>query len=88
MIIALHVLIALTSVGQTTYVFFKPSLSRLRITYALVGLTLASGTFLVVSTKARMLEACTMGLIYIAGVSVAIVAARHKLAQRQASIKD
>jgi hypothetical protein len=81
MILPLHILIALASVVFTSYVFFVPSKLKLQISYALVGLTLASGTVLVVTSPAHMLQACVSGIVYVSVVSVAILAVRQKLAR-------
>lgn len=81
MIILTHVLIALASIGFTTYLYVSPSKSKLYIAYILIGMTIASGTYLIVSAPSHMVESCTMGLAYLAVVSVGILAARKKLAQ-------
>ena len=80
MILLTHILIALISVIFTTLVFIAPTKSRLQTSMVLVGLTLASGTYLVLSTHSHMIEACTMGLIYTGASSYGILAARQKLA--------
>ncbi len=78
MLVFLHVIIALGSVVFTTYLFFYPTRYKFFAAYGLVAATLASGTYLVVSTHARLLQACTSGLIYLAVVSTGIALARHK----------
>jgi hypothetical protein len=80
MIVLIHVLIALASMAYSTYVFFSPSQTKLRLSYGLVGATVASGTYLIVTNPAHMVQSCTTGLIYLGVVSVAIISARHKLA--------
>jgi hypothetical protein len=80
MVLVLHILIALGSVGYTTYVFFAPSAAKLRASYALVALTILSGTYLAVSNPAHILQTCVSGLIYTGAVSVGIAFARKKLA--------
>lgn len=80
MILLLHIVVALASIGYATLTFFTPSKAKLQASYGLVALTLASGTFLVASSGSHILEACTVGLVYIAGVSLALVAANNKLA--------
>jgi len=80
MILLSHIIIALASVGYTTYVFFSPSTAKLRASYALVAMTIASGTYLVVSNPASMLHTCISGLAYTGAVTVGILAVRHKLA--------
>ncbi|MEK7152663.1 MAG: hypothetical protein AAB834_01840 [Patescibacteria group bacterium] len=81
MALLLHILIALSSVGYATYVFFSPSKSKLRVSYGLVALTLGSGTYLVWSTKAPILQSCMSGLMYISAVSLIIAATYYKLAR-------
>lgn len=78
-IILLHVLIALTSMITVSYAYLRPSAVKLRISYGLVTATVVSGTYLAISAPAHMIETCTVGLVYIAVVSVGIVAARGKL---------
>ena len=80
MMVILHVLVALSSIAFTTYAYFQPSAPKLRIGYGLVGLTLATGIYLVWSAPAHMIEACTMGLFYLGIVTLGIVATRSKLA--------
>jgi multisubunit Na+/H+ antiporter MnhE subunit len=79
MMLLAHIVIALASVAYTTYLFFSPSLSKMRFAEGLVLLTLASGTYVAISTHSNMLQACVSGLVYIAIVSVGLVAARQKL---------
>jgi hypothetical protein len=79
MIIVLHIFIALASLVYTTYLFVMPAESRFRPAYALVGLTLVSGVYLVASKPAALAHMCVSGLIYLGVVSVGIVAARAKL---------
>lgn len=83
MIVLLHVIIALSSMAYTTLMYVAPSKNKLKISYGLIGLTLASGTYLVVSTHAQMLSSCMTGLIYLGIVSAGILAARHKLATQE-----
>lgn len=79
MIVLIHVTIALISILHTTITFFIPSKRKLQIANYLVGATLASGTYLVISTHAAMLQACTTGLIYLSGVSLGLFLAHRKL---------
>lgn len=80
MIVLIHVLIAVSSLIYTAYVYLSPSEAKVRASYGLVGLTLASGTFLVLSKPAHMLQACIIGLFYLGIIVLATVAAREKLA--------
>lgn len=79
MALILHVIIALTSMVYTTYLFVRPSRAKFYAAYALVALTLTSGTYLVVSTHARLVPSCEAGLAYLGVVLSGLVAAHHRL---------
>jgi len=81
MIVFLHVLIALSSIVAVSVAYVWPSKLRLRISYATIAMTLASGTYLVVLSPSRMLHTCIIGLAYTAVVLVGIMATRVKLAR-------
>ncbi len=83
----LHISIALASVAFSTYLYFVPSRTKLHASYALVGLTVASGTYLVVASHATMLRTCMMGLLYVGITSAVIAAARQKLITQEARSK-
>jgi len=74
-----HIAIALLSVAFSTYLYFVPTRAKLRASYGLVGLTVASGTYLVVASQAAMLRTCMTGLLYVGVMTVVIAAARNKL---------
>ena len=76
-----HIIAALVSIGFSTHLYVSPSRSKLRISYGLLGATVASGTYLVVVSHAAILSTCMMGLLYIGVVSAIILAARRKLAE-------
>jgi hypothetical protein len=61
-----------------------PGKKGLRLSYALLALTLASGTFLVVSAGTHILQACTMGLLYTGFVTFGIARTHHTLAKDSA----
>lgn len=76
----LHIIIALTSLAQTSYMLVAPNKTGLRVSYALMGLTLASGTYLILSTGTHMLEACLMGILYTGFVAYGIVRTQRVIA--------
>ena len=80
MILLLHIIIALGSVAYTSYLYFSPTRKHFYAAYGLVGLTLASGTYLVLSTHSSLLTSCITGLVYIGIVLGGITAAQRKLA--------
>lgn len=84
MLLLTHIIIALASLVSTTYLAFSPSRGKFYASYVLIGLTLATGTYLVVSLHAPMLKTCLTGLIYL-GVAVAGVVVGYR---RWASVKQ
>lgn len=80
MIIALHVLIALSSIILTGITSFSPSKLKLTLSYVLVGMTIASGTYLIITMPAHMISTCFEGLLYIGVVTVGLIFAQRKLA--------
>jgi hypothetical protein len=75
-----HLGIALFSIVYTGLVFLTPTKAKLRGSYILVLSTIASGTYLVVSTHSPMLKSCITGLFYLGIMLTAIVFARQRLA--------
>ena len=86
MALIIHIIIALTSIGFTTLLFIVPSKTKFNVNYALIALTLASGTYLVVSTNAPMLKSCMSGLLYISVVTLGTIAARYKYTRQQTAL--
>lgn len=79
MVLLFHIVVAISSLVFSGYVFFYPSKQKLNIAYILVALMLSSGFFLVLSKPSHLVSACVSGLIYLGLVLPAIVSARHKL---------
>ena len=80
MLILAHVLVALCSIVLSTLGAFKPSRRLLAVSYSLIALTLASGTYLVISLHTPMLRACATGLTYLAAALSGVVIAHYRLA--------
>jgi len=87
MILLIHIIIAITSVIYTLALYNKPTTLRLRTSYGLLFVTIASGGYLIFANHSRMIETCTVGLLYIIVVSTSIAAARRKLALYSARSK-
>lgn len=85
MVVLIHVMLALISIGQTTFLLFMPSKTKLYSTYALFGGTLLSGTYLILTKPVHMLTMCVEGVAYVAFVVWGIVFAYRKLAQKTAT---
>jgi hypothetical protein len=81
MIVVLHVIIALASIAHITYTLIRPSHRQLFISYGLIASTLVSGFFLVVASPSHMIQACTVGLVYLAFMTVGVIATNTKLAR-------
>lgn len=79
MILLAHIFIALSSLFVTAYAFVTPTRTSLNVSYALVGLTIATGTYIAVANPAHMVQACVSGLIYTGVVMVGIAQVRCKL---------
>lgn len=80
MLILLHVSSALGSVIIGGLAWLTPSVAKLRAVYGLIALTLASGSYLVWTMHAPMVQSCLSGVIYLAFVLFETFAARQRLA--------
>jgi multisubunit Na+/H+ antiporter MnhE subunit len=85
MILFLHVLIAISSIIYTAFVFFSPSKKKLHISYVFVTATLLSGTYLVILKPGHLVQSCLMGIAYLGVMMVGIVSAHYKLAKQEKS---
>jgi hypothetical protein len=74
MVILIHVIIALASVGLASFTYFKPGIKRLMASYGLIIATVASGTYLIVSAEGSILKSCLTGLLYVTIVSIITIA--------------
>lgn len=83
MIILIHIIVALTSIVVASIALFNPSIKKLMVSYGFILGTIASGTYLLISTPSHILESCLTGLSYLVIVSVATIAAHVRLHQRQ-----
>jgi hypothetical protein len=78
-IVLTHVIIALASIALSSFTFFKPTMKRLYASYGFIVATVASGTYLLVSTPSHILESCLMGLFYLTVVSIATIATHVRI---------
>jgi hypothetical protein len=86
MVILFHVAIALSSIVLACYILVRPSQKGLNMSYLMMTATLGSGFYLVANAPAHMIEACLMGVAYLAAVSTMTVASRMRLVNRNASL--
>ncbi len=85
MLLLIHIIIALTSIGFSTYLFIRPSRPGISLSYYLVGLTVASGSVLVITLHAPMLQSCMTGLVYLATVFTFLGLANYRLNKKAIS---
>lgn len=79
MIVLIHVLIALSSVGIASLTYFKPSIKSLLVSYGFIVATVASGTYLIISMSSDILRSCLTGLFYVTVVSVVTIATHLRI---------
>jgi hypothetical protein len=81
MILITHIIIALSSVISSAVLFFKPAKRNFYITYGLIGATIASGTYLVITTHSSLTHSCITGLIYLGIVLTLVATAQYRLSK-------
>lgn len=74
MILLLHILIAISSLGLATFIYFKPSIKGIAVSYGFIVATVASGTALLIMNPASLLHTCFSGLFYTTVVSIITIA--------------
>lgn len=74
MVLLLHILIAISSIGIATFTYFKPSMGRIGTSYGFIIATVASGTALLLTNPATLLHACISGVFYVTVVSLVTIA--------------
>ncbi|MGH7157187.1 MAG: hypothetical protein ACREGG_03705 [Candidatus Saccharimonadales bacterium] len=87
MLLIFHLGVALGGLIATTVSYFDPSKRKLHIAYGLVILTLASGTYLVVTTHQPLLSSCVSGLLYLGVALVGIISAQRKLSHQKSHLE-
>jgi hypothetical protein len=75
-----HISIALSSLVVATLTAFIPSKFKVKLSGYMIGLTLLSGTILVVLTHQQILSSCETGLIYLALAMVGVIVGVRRLA--------
>ena len=83
-----HIIIALSSVAYSTLLFFRPSITKVKITYGMMAFTIATGTYLVVTGPHHILSTCISGLVYVGAVSIGVIYAHQKLAREKIRIDE
>jgi uncharacterized membrane protein YgdD (TMEM256/DUF423 family) len=83
MILPLHIVIALLSIIISIVAFFKPSQRKIVTSYIFAGMTVVSGTLLIILLNVSILHTCITGLGYLAVTMGATLLARRKLLATQ-----
>lgn len=83
MILMLHILIALATVGGAVVTAIRPTAGRRRAVYAGIGATILSGVALIVVTPDTLAHACVSG-----GVTLAATLGLQYVAQRHLIVRD
>lgn len=83
MLLISHIIIALTGIGITTILLFRPSAKKLNASYIFLAGTLGTGTILVLSTPGHMLQSCVMGIAYTAFVVGGIAVAKRRMTAKE-----
>lgn len=81
MILISHIIIALSGVFYSVYAFFYPTPGKIKIVYALIGLTALSGVLLIVQKPAVMQHVCISGLVYVGAMLAGVYLTRRRLAK-------
>jgi len=88
MILAAHILVAISGIIASSLAALLPSKFKINLSAILVTATLASGFYLVWSTKQHLLQSCVSGLVYLAVTSTGIIIGWHKLRTSQTETQD
>jgi hypothetical protein len=75
-----HILIALASLVFTTFLYFKPSQAKIYTSYALIAMTLGTGTVLILMNPGSLSKTWMSGLGYFAIALTGTILAQAKLA--------
>lgn len=86
MVILIHVIIALASIAVASFVYFKPTITRLITSYGFILATVASGTLLLLSSPSNILKSCLVGLAYLTAVSIVTIATHIRI-QKYAKVR-
>ena len=82
-----HITIALASLVLTTLTAFMPSKSRIKFSGVLIGLTLISGTALVIVSHSPILSSCLAGLAYLAVAMIGVIVGVKRLAKKAIALE-
>lgn len=79
MIVAVHIFSALTTLILAGRAYFKPQSRLISAALGLFGVTIVSGTYLVLTKPTHILSVCLSGLLYSGFVGISLYAAKRRL---------
>lgn len=82
MVLLIHIIIALSSLGIATLTYFKPTTARIGTSYGFIVATVASGTALLIVNPSNLLHTCLSGLFYVTVVSIVTIATHYRVKKR------
>lgn len=85
MVLLLHIMIAISSIGIATVTYFRPTIKRLGVSYGFIVATVASGTALLIMNPGNIVHTCLSGLFYVTVVSIVTIAT-HVRARRMGTL--
>jgi hypothetical protein len=83
MLLVLYIIAALSGIGLSTYSFISPTDGRIKSAYAMVMLTVLSGTIIIIKDHLSILSVCLSGLLYIGFTVSGLIAAQHRLTKQE-----
>lgn len=75
---------AISGIVMSSYAVLSPSIRKIRLSGGLVGLTVLSGTIIIIERHLGLVSACVSGLLYVGFTSSALIAAARRLAKDDA----
>lgn len=85
MILPLHIAIAVASLLLAGYGLLFPSRAKLIVNYVMIGLTLGTGTALIITSPEHMTTGCVAGCIYSVIMVAGAVVLRRRVLHAEAA---
>lgn len=79
MILLLHVVIAMSTVGFSGITLIKPTKTKLYFSYSLIITTFLTGGYLVILSPAHLVSSCIIGLVFLGVVGSMLITASKRL---------
>lgn len=86
MLLIFHIAVALLSLVLASLAYISPSRVKITSSYAASAAMLLSGSALVVTSRAHLIEACIFGLLFVGVVALQLAGAKRKLEKSSGSL--